>query len=139
MWTHANDLRVLVLDDDIAAATRFAERLQVLGCRTAVAFDTESGLRVMRLFKPLLVFVDLLLPAAGGLALVQRARASARVARPDAVFVCVGAWASGEMQRAIEATCQRFLLKPVKQKVLKEVLSDARTRLGGATSEDAEE
>lgn len=136
MWTHANDLRVLVLDDDVAAATRFAERLQALGCRTAVAFDTESGLRVMRIFKPLLVFVDLLLPAAGGLDLVQRARASTRIARPDTVFVCVGTWASEEMQRAIEATCQRFVVKPVKQKVLKEVLSDARTRLGGTASGD---
>ena len=46
----AAELRVLIVDDDVDAATSFSYVLQILGCKTAVAFGSTMGLRVAQLF-----------------------------------------------------------------------------------------
>jgi PleD family two-component response regulator len=48
-------LRVLVVDSDVDSATTLSYLLQVVGCRTAVAFGASMAARVAELFQPSLV------------------------------------------------------------------------------------
>src|SRR4051812_4136963 len=56
------ELRALVVDDNVDAATSLSYLLQLLGCKTAVAFGGGMGLRVAQLFQPAIVFLDLDMP-----------------------------------------------------------------------------
>ena len=53
---------MLVIDDDVDAANSLSYLLQIAGYPTAVAYGGEMGLRIAKLFKPALVFLDLQMP-----------------------------------------------------------------------------
>jgi CheY-like chemotaxis protein len=92
---------VLVADDHVDAATSFCYLLQVLGCRTAVAFDGATAVRLLAMFKPQLSLIDLDMPVLDGLATVALLRA----ADPDRqqLIVCL----SGRCEPEDGARCLR--------------------------------
>jgi CheY-like chemotaxis protein len=120
------ELRVLIVDDQIDTATSFSYVLQILGCKTAVAFGAAMGLRVAQLFQPNLIFIDLGTPAADGCETLAAMRAlEGPVA--TAMFVCLTSRNDlADEQRCIEAGFHRFVSKPMDAALLPELLAQAR-------------
>lgn len=134
------ELRVLIVDDDIDTATSFSYVLQILGCKTAVAFGGSMGLRVAQLFQPGLVFLDLGMPGGDGCETLLAAR-SIEGPVASAMYVCLtGRDDPAEERRCLEAGFDRFVSKPMDASLLPDLLAEARTRAaGGAPAQTAQQ
>jgi CheY-like chemotaxis protein len=121
-------VRALVVDDHIDSARSLSYLLQLLGCRTAVAFGGEMGLRVARLFEPTLVFVDLHMPGLDGCQVLSAARQLDGPAA-DALYVGIsdGSLPEDEL-RCLRAGFHRFAHKPLAPGVIHGLLKEARRR-----------
>jgi CheY-like chemotaxis protein len=86
----APEVRVLVVDDNVDAATSLGYLLQLMGAKTAVAFGGDMALRLARLFQPMLILVDLRMPGLDGCQVMREARALPGV-DPDTLFACFSA------------------------------------------------
>ena len=59
-------LKILVVDDNEAAAESLGKLLQLRGQEVMLAFDGASGLRAANVFKPHIMFLDIGLPDIDG-------------------------------------------------------------------------
>lgn len=120
-----DDLRVLVADDNVDAATSLCFLLQMLGCRTAVAYDGETAVRVSALFRPNVSFIDLDMPALDGCATLACIRAALPEHRQ--VFVCLtGRSETSDRARCLEAGFHAFVSKPIEPEALAALLATGR-------------
>ncbi|NRF71612.1 response regulator [Aquincola sp. S2] len=119
------ELRVLIVDDDPDVADALAGLLELMGCRTTVAFGGESGLRMLQLFKPGLVFLDLGMPGYDGVGVMHRAKTFGQA--DGAMYVCLTG-NKYEEDRALASGFDRFVHKPMTMDKLSEILSEARAR-----------
>jgi CheY-like chemotaxis protein len=131
------DLRVLVIDDNVDTATSMSFLLQMLGCKSAVAYGGTMGLRVAQLFQPGLVFVDLDMPGPDGCETLVALR-SLDGAAGQGLMVCLTG-KDAEVDRCREAGFDRVVLKPMHPDTLAEVLAEARARLAAGGAERAAE
>lgn len=121
------DLRVLVVDDNVDAATSLSVLLQLLGCQTAVAFDGTTGVHLAGLFRPHLAFFDLDMPGLDGCAAIELLRAGGE--HQNTVFICLtGRSDSYDEDRCLKAGFDHFTSKPLELEVLSALLT-SRTRL----------
>lgn len=128
------DLRVLIVDDNVDAATSLSYLLQMIGCKTAVAFGGEMGVRVADLFQPALLLIDLNMPGIDGCELLARIRALD--GRPAlAMAVCLtGTAQAGDEERCRGAGFDHFASKPLEPQALSELLLLARARQDSMTA-----
>ena len=124
-----DELRVLVIDDDIDAAHSLSYLLQISGYPTAVAYGGKMGLRLAQLFKPALVFLDLQMAGEDGCEVLSRAQQDG--ALPHALYVCL----TGSTEAAAQAKCLAagfhfFVHKPMQPEALGEILRAARSHAG---------
>jgi CheY-like chemotaxis protein len=126
IFSKPDELRVLVVDDDIAAANSLSYLLQIAGCPTAVAYGGEMGVRIAQLFKPALVFLDFDMPGAGGWEMLSVAKREGRL--PRALFVCLTDSADPASQdKCLDAGFDFFVPRPLQADALGEVLRAARS------------
>lgn len=130
------ELRVLIVDDDIDAATSLSYLLQLVGCKTAVAFDGVDAVQVSQLFQPALVFLDFDMPGDDGCAVLAKLRAlPGQVSR--AFFVCLtGQSDPGRRQACIDIGFDRFESKPLEPLNMKTILDEARARIAAVAAGD---
>ncbi len=124
-----DELRVLVIDDDVDAANSLSYLLQIAGYPTAVAYGGEMGLRIAKLFKPALVFLDLQMPGGDGCEVLAEAKRDGTL--PRALYVCL----TGSAEPAARNTCLAagfnfFIPKPMPPEALGEILRAARSHAG---------
>ena len=125
----APEVRVLVVDDNVDAATSLGYLLQLMGAKTAVAFGGEMALRLARLFQPKLILVDLRMPGLDGCQVMREARALPGV-EPDTLFVCFSAARDeSDRQRCLDAGFDFFVSKPVDPAELARILGVTQQRL----------
>lgn len=123
----AGDLRVLVVDDNADAATSFCYLLQVLGCKTAVAFDGATAVQLSALFKPQLSFIDLDMPELDGCTTVALIRALEP--KREQMIVCLsGRSEPDDARRSLEAGFDAFVSKPLEPQPLAELLAACMAR-----------
>ena len=123
------EVRVLVVDDNVDAATSLGYLLQLMGAKTAVAFGGDMALRLVRLFQPMLFLVDLRMPGLDGCEVMREARALPSV-EPDSLFACFSASRDeAGRQRCLDARFDHYLNKPVDPADLARILADAQDRL----------
>jgi two-component system OmpR family response regulator len=123
------EVRVLVVDDNVDAATSLGYLLQLMGAKTAVAFGGEMALRLTRLFQPMLVLVDLRMPGLDGCEVMRQARVLPDV-EPDSLFVCFSASRDeADRRRCLDAGFDFYLHKPVDPAELARILGAAQKRL----------
>jgi CheY-like chemotaxis protein len=121
-----DELRVLVVDDDIAAANSLSYLLQITGCPTAVAYGGEMGVRIAQLFKPALVFVDLQMPGANDWTVFSEARLEGRL--PRALYVCLTEGLDpAARDKCLSAGFDFLVPKPLQAESLGEILRAARS------------
>jgi len=120
-------LRVLVIDDDPEGARTLSELFRCYGCATAVAYSGRVGLRLSKLFKPELVFVDFDMPDMNGLEVVAEAKVIDAEEGRRATYVCLTAGGPEITQEKADAAgFGRLLYKPLKVTDLLAVLLTAR-------------
>ncbi len=131
------EVRVLVVDDNVDAATSLGYLLQLMGAKTAVAFGGDMALRLAQLFQPMLILVDLRMPGLDGCQVMREARALPGVV-PDTLFACFSATRDeADRRRCLEAGFDFFVSKPVDPSELARILRAAQERLCGDARGDA--
>jgi CheY-like chemotaxis protein len=128
------ELRVLIVDDSVDAATSLSYLLQMIGCKTAVAFGGEMGVRVAELFQPALMFLDLNMPGHDGCEVLARIKLlPGNVAR--AMSICLTATGQvDDEQRCLAAGFDQFIQKPLDPHALSDMLRLAHARQTGVTN-----
>jgi signal transduction histidine kinase/CheY-like chemotaxis protein len=115
-------LRVLVVDDNIDAATTLGELLKVLGHEPLVAHDAASALALARDGTPELALVDLGLPILDGFELITRLRTIPGLQALPAIAV-TGYGQASDRQRSLAAGFDRHVVKPVGLEDLRALLA----------------
>jgi PAS domain S-box-containing protein len=116
--------RVLVVDDNVDAATSLAKLLQLSGHEARVAHDGGSALAAARSFAPEVVFCDLGMPGMDGCEVARRLRADGTIAQ--ATLVALTGWGGdADRRRSAEAGFDVHLTKPVELASLQDVLTRA--------------
>lgn len=79
--------KILIVEDDQIVANVYRNKLAVEGYQAESAPDGETGLKVMRIFKPDIIVLDLMLPGISGLEVIKQIRSEAEFAKiPIIVF-----------------------------------------------------
>ncbi len=122
----AEGARILVVDDNIDAATTLSMLLEACGYTTLVAHDGIEALSVARAFRPQVAFLDIGMPGMDG---YDTARAMRQLdGLQDLVLVALTGWgAESDRRKSNEAGFNHHLTKPVQLDVVQELLAGLRT------------
>jgi PAS domain S-box-containing protein len=113
----ANNIRVLIVDDNVDAADSLALFLKIAGYQTRVAYDGRTAVEMAEILKPAVVLLDLGLPYLSGHEVARRLRALpwGRTAR----LIALTGWGQEEdMRRSRQSGFDEHLTKPVDPEVL---------------------
>ena len=117
-------LRVLVADDNVAAAQVLALALDMLGQSTRVVHDGEAALVAAAEFRPELAILDIGMPKLDGYEVARKIRSSSW--GRDMVLIAQTGWGQPEdRRRADEAGFDVHLTKPVEIDRLLAVLAES--------------
>jgi PAS domain S-box-containing protein len=120
----AGRLKILVVDDNVDAATSLAMLLELEGHVTSVAHSGLGALTAVNDFRPDAVFLDIGLPDISGYEVARRLRAAPAAERTARLIALTG-WGSEEDRRqALAAGFDSHLIKPVDPMELGAALSE---------------
>ena len=123
----ATALKVLIVDDNRAAAEVLAAALEVLGHAPRVAFDGVAALAALGDFDADLVILDIGLPGMDGFDVARAIRANP--ASSGVHIVALSGWGRPEDRRlALEAGFDRHFSKPIGLDELEQMLAETRVR-----------
>jgi two-component system CheB/CheR fusion protein len=115
-------LRVLVVDDCPDTTWSMALLLRLWGHDVSVAANGQAALSMAEVFRPQVVLLDIGLPVVDGLEVARRLRQ-----QPDLFDVLIlgisGFSQPEDTQRALEAGCDHYLIKPVEPDALRSLLA----------------
>jgi PAS domain S-box-containing protein len=109
--------RILVVDDNVDAATTLQLLLKSLGHEACAAFDGQQALSMAAAFRPDVVLLDIGMPGLDGYEVARRLRALKRV-EPLRIIAVTGWGQEADRTRAREAGFDVHLVKPVDPTVL---------------------
>ncbi|MCC2972903.1 PAS domain-containing protein [Massilia sp. IC2-476] len=114
--------RILVVDDNVDAATTLAMILEACGYTTQVAHDGMQALAAARDFRPQVAFLDIGMPGMDG---YDTARAMRRLdGLEEMTLVALTGWgAESDRRKSNEAGFNHHLTKPVQLDVVQELLA----------------
>jgi CheY-like chemotaxis protein len=118
--------RVLLVDDERDLVQTLSERLQMRDMGSAVAYDGESALRLVRDDEPEVMIIDLKMPGIDGLEVLRKVKES----HPQIEVIIL----TGEGSEADKAQCMRlgafgYLQKPVDIDKLSKMLKQAHQKI----------
>src|SRR5690606_13677875 len=115
--------RVLIVDDNVDAASMLGRLVALLGHETRVALDGPTALAAMSTFVPDIVLLDIGMPVMNGYEVARRIRERG-ASHP--VLVALTGWGQAkDKQRAADAGFDHYLVKPVERTALQRLLEDA--------------
>ena len=123
---HANRrIRVLIVDDNVDAASSLEQLLTLAGYTTKSVYDGVSALEVAEVLRPNVVLLDLGLPNISGFEVARRLRASAW--STGVRLIAITGWGQErDRLRTQEAGFDDHLTKPVDPEQLLSLLASAR-------------
>jgi CheY-like chemotaxis protein len=114
--------RVLVVDDNLDAATSLAMVLRLEGHEVSLAHDGPTALAVIALHRPEVVFLDIGLPGMSGYEVARRAREEGSM--KDGLLVAMTGYGQDQdRQNCHEAGFDLHLVKPVDPTMIREMLA----------------
>ncbi|MFP4306542.1 MAG: response regulator [Desulfococcaceae bacterium] len=125
MESPRDDATILVIDDSPTNLRLLLETLQAAGYRTLIAPSGERALRQMKLVRPDLILLDVMMPGIDGFETCRRIKESPDTRDIPVIFVTALA-KSSEKLRGFEMGGVDYVTKPFQQE---EVLSRVRTHL----------
>jgi DNA-binding response OmpR family regulator len=123
--------KILIIEDNQLIANVYRNKLAVEGYQTEAAIDGETGLKMMRTFKPDAIILDLMLPKMTGVDVIKEIRTESEFSKmPVIVFsntyltnLIQEAWKAGATKCISKANCSP-----------KEVLDVVRNTIGDSGS-----
>jgi DNA-binding NtrC family response regulator len=112
--------KILVIDDDKTVVATITAVLQAAGYQVVSALDPVQGFMAARREKPQVIVLDLMMPAGGGMQLLQKLTSMIKV--PVVVITMLS-----DPKAAAEATAAGaagFLKKPLDPQALKKVVAE---------------
>jgi CheY-like chemotaxis protein len=118
--------KILLIEDDQVVGNVYRNKLALEGYQAEISPDGETGLKVMRMFKPELIILDLMLPTISGVEVIKQIRAEPDFAKvPIIVFsntylsnLIQEAWRAGASKCLSKASCSpRDFIEVVRQTV----------------------
>src|ERR1035438_1679477 len=105
--------KILIIEDNHIVANVYRNKLAVEGYQTEIAFDGETGLKIMRTFQPDMMILDLMLPKMSGVDVIKAIRGEADFTKlPIIVFsntsitnLIQEAWKAGANKCLSKASC----------------------------------
>ncbi len=107
-----NDLRILVVDDNLGTRDAMAEMLSQMGANVAVAASASEAITAVEDFRPEVLLCDIAMPGEDGYSLIRRMRALGGGKSIPAVALTALA-GEQDRRRALAAGFQMHLVKPV--------------------------
>jgi len=114
-------LRVLVVDDNIDAASMLAEVLEELGHQVEVAYDGPQALEIAQRFRPTTALLDIGLPVMDGYELAGRLQSL--LDPPPRLAAVTGYGQESDRERARQAGFDAHFVKPVNLSALVEYVA----------------
>ncbi len=102
--------KILIIEDDPIVANVYRNKLAVEGYTSEVAPDGETGLKVMRTFKPQLILLDLMLPGISGVDVIKEIRSEPEFAKTP-VIIFSNTYLTNLIQEAWRAGANKCLSK----------------------------
>jgi len=116
------DLRVLIVDDDVAVAQLLTEVVQNFGYSAEMVTSGVQALRAVREFEPRVVLLDVNMPNIGGGTVLERLRTSTP---SPAVIIVTGDTNYEQAKALLERGAFDFVTKPVDLAYLKRAIDAA--------------
>lgn len=116
--------KVLVVEDDYATSKLLSNYLHKWGYEPTIVNSAEQTLKVIEKEQFLAILMDIVLPDANGLELLQRIR-EIKLARTTPVIICS---VEAEQQKAFLMGAVEYFVKPINYKYLIEVLTNYRLK-----------
>ena len=117
----ATGLRVLVVDDNVDAASMLAEVLAELGHEVEVAYDGPQALEIAQRFRPTTALLDIGLPVMDGYELAGRLQTM--LDPPPRLAAVTGYGQESDRERARQAGFDAHFVKPVNLSALVEYVA----------------
>lgn len=121
-------MHVLVVDDNRSYAEMLRALLAGSGYQVGVAATAGEALEVVRRARPSLVLLDLYMPDGDGDDLCRRLKGDPQTGALPVIMMSAGG-RKDEAERCVQAGCDEFLVKPIRQAEL--LLSISRQLHGG--------
>jgi DNA-binding response OmpR family regulator len=102
--------KVLIIEDDQLIANIYRNKFRVEGYQVEIALDGESGLEIMRIFRPDAILLDLILPKMSGVDVIKQVRAELDFARAP-IIVFSNTYLTNMIQEAWKAGATKCLSK----------------------------
>jgi len=102
--------KILIIEDDQIVANVYRNKLAVEGYTVEVASDGETGLKVMRTFKPQLILLDLMLPGMSGVEVIKEIRSEEEFAKVP-VIIFSNTYLTNLIQEAWRAGANKCISK----------------------------
>lgn len=102
---------ILVIDDDGDTREMYAQYLEHDGFRALTAADGETGIALARRWRPAAIVMDLTMRPLDGWEATRRLKSGHWTAHIP-VIACTGRFLGTHVQRAMEAGCDAYLVKP---------------------------
>ncbi|TWI66194.1 response regulator receiver domain-containing protein [Pseudoduganella lurida] len=113
---------IMVVDDNLDAASTLSELVQCLGYKVEVAHDGVEALDKLQAFHPSIVFLDIGMPRMDGFELARRIRSNAELA--SAYLVSVSGWNDpATAARAQAAGIDLHVRKPISLEQIQSTLA----------------
>lgn len=125
--------RVLLVDDEREFVQTLSERLEMRDVGSAVAFDGESALQMIKNDEPDVMILDLKMPGIDGIEVLRRVKAT----NPHVeVIILTGHGSDEDCKTCMALGAFAYLQKPVDIDALSETLKRANEKARGLTNED---
>jgi len=112
-------VKVAVIDDEEMVCRIFEEFLRPLGFNVRSAYDCASGYKLITEFNPQFIFLDVVLPDASGMTLLNQIMQSSR---PTVVIMISGVHDLTVAKAAIKAGAVDYIPKPIDLDFIKHYL-----------------
>lgn len=123
---HRTSIRILVIDDDVDAATGVAELLEMEGHTVAVAHDGAGALQSAMMLLPEIALIDLRLKGEWGLDVMQTLRGQF----PNTInIIMTGESDSNTVVKALRQGIHDYLMKPFEPDQMIEVIERAGEKI----------
>ena len=116
--------KVLVIEDDYATSKLLSNYLNKWGYDPTIVNSAEQTLKILQKENYLAILMDIILPDANGLELLQKIR-EIKNAKATPVIICS---VEAEQQKAFLMGAVEYFVKPINYKYLIEVLTNYRLR-----------
>ncbi len=102
--------KILIIEDDQIVANVYRNKLAVEGYQVEIASEGETGLRTMRLFKPDIIILDLMLPGMSGIDVIKQIRSEEEFTRIP-VIIFSNTYLTNMIQEAWKAGATKCISK----------------------------